>query len=90
MLAFRMGVDSRCTTTWCATFSESSRLLLIIINLTEAGGIGYTVVDSIDTMLIMGLNDEYAHARNWVATKMFLEQNANFNTFEVHPDLPSI
>ena len=28
--------------------------------------------------------------RNWVATKMFLEQNANFNTFEVHPDLPSI
>ena len=54
-------------------------------NLTEAGGIGYTVVDSIDTMLIMGLNDEYARARNWVATKMVLEQNANFNTFEVRP-----
>ena len=90
MLAFRMGVDSRRTTTWCATFSESSRLLLIIVNLTEAGGIGYMVVDSIDTMLIMGLNDEYACVRNWVTTKMFLEQNANFNTFEVHPDLPSI
>ena len=59
-------------------------------NLTEAGGIGYTVVDSIDTMLIMGLNDEYARARNWVATKMFLEQNANFNTFEVHPGLPGM
>ena len=90
MLVFRMGVDSQRTTTWCATFSESSRLLLIIVNLTEAGGIDYTVVDSIDTMLIMGLNDEYARTRNWVTTKMFLEQNANFNTFEVHPDLPSI
>ena len=90
MLAFRMGVDSQRTMTWCATFSESSRLLLIIVNLTEAGGIGYTVIDSIDTMLIVGLNDKYAHARNWVATKMFLEQNANFNTFKVHPDLPSI
>ena len=90
MLVFRMGVDSQHTMTWCATFSESSRLLLIIVNLTEAGGIGYMVVDSIDTMLIMGLNDKYARARNWVTTKMFLEQNANFNTFEVHPDLPSI
>ena len=85
-----MGVDSRCTTTWCATFSESSRLLLIIVNSTKAGGIGYMVVDSIDTMLIMGLNDKYAHTRNWVAMKMFLEQNANFNTLKVHPDLPSI
>ena len=90
MLAFRMGVDSRRTTTWCAMFSESLRLLLNIVNMTEAGGISYTVVDSINTMLIMGLNDEYARARNWVTTKMFLEQNANFNTFEVHPDLPSI
>ena len=71
-------------------FSESLWLLLIIVNLTKAGGIGYMVVDSIDTMLIMGLNDEYAHVRNWDTTKMFLEQNANFNTFEVHPDLPSI
>jgi endoplasmic reticulum Man9GlcNAc2 1,2-alpha-mannosidase len=52
-------------------------------NLTEAGGIGYTVVDSIDTMLIMGLVDEYARARDWVANKMMLDRNANFNTFEV-------
>jgi hypothetical protein len=32
-------------------------------NLTSAGGIGYTVVDSIDTMLLMGLDEEYARAR---------------------------
>lgn len=52
-------------------------------NLTEAGGIGYTVVDSIDTMLIMGLSDEYARARNWVANEMTFDRDANFNTFEV-------
>jgi endoplasmic reticulum Man9GlcNAc2 1,2-alpha-mannosidase len=52
-------------------------------NLTEAGGIGYTVVDSIDTMLIMGLTGDYVRARNWVANKMTFDRDANFNTFEV-------
>ena len=52
-------------------------------NLTEAGGIGYIVVDSIDTMLIMDLHDEYARARKWVETKMSFGRDANFNTFEV-------
>ncbi|KAF8155035.1 glycoside hydrolase [Mycena galopus ATCC 62051] len=51
-------------------------------NLTHAGGIGYTVVDSIDTMLIMGLDDEYARAREWVKTSMTFDRDANFNTFE--------
>ncbi|KAJ7644151.1 glycoside hydrolase [Roridomyces roridus] len=51
-------------------------------NLTDAGGIGYTVVDSIDTMLLMGLDQEYSRAREWVATKMDFERNATFNTFE--------
>lgn len=52
-------------------------------NLTDAGGIGYTVVDSIDTMLLMGLEEEYARARDWVVNKMSFDQNGNFNTFEV-------
>ena len=52
-------------------------------NLTEAGGIGYTVVDSLDTMLIMGLEDEYKRARDWVANKLDFERDADFNTFEV-------
>ncbi|OBZ68634.1 Mannosyl-oligosaccharide 1,2-alpha-mannosidase [Grifola frondosa] len=51
-------------------------------NLTEAGGIGYTVVDSIDTMLLMGLDEEYQRARDWVASNMTFERDANFNTFE--------
>lgn len=52
-------------------------------NLTAAGGIGYTVIDSLDTMLIMGLTDEYSRARRWVDTKLSFDRDANFNTFEV-------
>jgi hypothetical protein len=52
-------------------------------NLTRAGGIGYTVIDSIDTMLVMGLQDEYGRAREWVANKMSVDRDANFSTFEV-------
>jgi hypothetical protein len=52
-------------------------------NLTKAGGIGYTVIDSIDTMLLMGLRDEHARAREWVADNMSLDRDDNFNTFEV-------
>ncbi|KAJ6505372.1 glycoside hydrolase family 47 protein [Mycena sanguinolenta] len=51
-------------------------------NLTEAGGIGYTVIDSIDTMLIMGLTDEYDRARDWVENSMTFDRDADFNTFE--------
>ena len=52
-------------------------------NLTEAGGIGYTIVDAIDTMLLMGLDNEYVRARSWVERKLSFERDAEFNTFEV-------
>jgi mannosyl-oligosaccharide alpha-1,2-mannosidase len=51
-------------------------------NLTDAGGIGYTVIDSIDTMLLMGLTEEYSRARAWVENSMNFERDANFHTFE--------
>jgi mannosyl-oligosaccharide alpha-1,2-mannosidase len=52
-------------------------------NLTKAGGVGYTVVDSIDTMLLMGLNDEHTRAMEWVTNKMSLDRDDNFSMFEV-------
>lgn len=54
-------------------------------NLTDAGGIGYTVVDSLDTMLIMGLNDEYQRAKHWVENKLSFDKDGAFSTFEVSP-----
>lgn len=52
-------------------------------NLTEAGGIGYTVIDSLDTMLIMGLDQEYHRAKNWVEKKLSFDVDGSFSTFEV-------
>ena len=52
-------------------------------NLSSSGGIGYTVLDAIDTMLIMGLDEETARAREWVKSKLSFDREGNFNTFEV-------
>ena len=51
--------------------------------LTAAGGIGYTVVDSLDTMLIMGLTEEYGRAREWVENELSFDRDGEYNTFEV-------
>ncbi|KAH9486193.1 Mannosyl-oligosaccharide 1,2-alpha-mannosidase [Psilocybe cubensis] len=51
-------------------------------NLTAAGGIGYMVVDVIDSLQIMGLQDEYSRARTWVAEKLTFERDDRFSTFE--------
>ncbi|KAH9105074.1 hypothetical protein AeMF1_019000 [Aphanomyces euteiches] len=34
------------------------------------GGIGVTLVDSLDTLYIMGMHDEFQRARDWVANEM--------------------
>lgn len=52
-------------------------------NLTKAGGIGYTIVDSIDTMLIMGLRDEYQRAKEWVQSDLSFDRDGDVSTFEV-------
>lgn len=52
-------------------------------NLTSAGGIGFTVADTLDTMLIMGLNEEYQRARRWVEDKLTFDKDGAFSTFEV-------
>jgi endoplasmic reticulum Man9GlcNAc2 1,2-alpha-mannosidase len=52
-------------------------------NLSPDGGIGYTIVDTIDTMLIMGLDEEFAEARDWVANELTFNRDGKFNTFEI-------
>lgn len=53
-------------------------------NLTEAGGIGYMVVDVLDTLQIMGLRDEYLRARRWIQESLDFEKDGLFSTFEVN------
>ncbi|CAG8442737.1 12310_t:CDS:2 [Acaulospora morrowiae] len=50
-------------------------------NLSQRG-IGFTIVDSIDTLLIMGLKDEYSKARDWIANTLDFNIDGNFNVFE--------
>ena len=57
-------------------------------NLTDSGSIGYAIIDAIDTMQIMGLQEEYNRAREWVSTELRFDRNGNFNTFEVSTYLP--
>ncbi|XP_037948801.1 endoplasmic reticulum mannosyl-oligosaccharide 1,2-alpha-mannosidase-like [Teleopsis dalmanni] len=46
-------------------------------------GLGLTLVDSLDTMYIMGLEDEFLEATNWVNEKLNFDKNRDVNLFEV-------
>lgn len=46
------------------------------------GGIGYTIVDSLDSLLVMGFNEEYHRAAQWCKDNLNFDRDGNFNTFE--------
>lgn len=43
---------------------------------------GLTIVDSLDTLLLMGMQSEFEEAREWVASKLSFDYNDNVNLFE--------
>lgn len=51
-------------------------------DLSPAGGIGYFIIDSLDTMLVMGLSSEYTSARSWIANNLTFDRDGKHNTFE--------
>lgn len=53
-------------------------------NLTKAGGIGYMIVDVLDSLQLMGLDEEYSRARSWVTEKLSFDQDDSFSLFEVY------
>lgn len=46
--------------------------------------LGLTIVDSLDTLLIAGLMDEYYQARHWVANHLVFHDGSNVQFFEVN------
>lgn len=44
--------------------------------------LGLTLVDSLDTMWLMGLTKQFTAARNWVAKEMNIAQDVDVNLFE--------
>ncbi|KAK9829091.1 hypothetical protein WJX72_003851 [[Myrmecia] bisecta] len=49
---------------------------------SEWFNLGLTLVDSLDTLLLLGMEEEYQDAREWVATKLQLDQDKDVNLFE--------
>ncbi|PSN41913.1 Endoplasmic reticulum mannosyl-oligosaccharide 1 [Blattella germanica] len=45
--------------------------------------LGLTIVDSLDTIYIMGLKEEFTEAREWVANNLHFDVNRDVNLFEV-------
>ncbi|XP_068454994.1 mannosidase, alpha, class 1B, member 1b isoform X2 [Clinocottus analis] len=45
-------------------------------------GLGLTLIDSLDTMWIMGLKKEFEEAKSWVATELTFNKSVDVNLFE--------
>ncbi|KAL7597762.1 hypothetical protein Lser_V15G25399 [Lactuca serriola] len=46
------------------------------------GGLGATLIDSLDTLYIMGLDDEFQRAKEWVANTLDFNKNYDASVFE--------
>lgn len=45
-------------------------------------GLGLTLIDSLDTLYMMGLHEEFKEARDWVETELSFNKNQEVNLFE--------
>ena len=45
-------------------------------------GVGWIIVDALDTLMLMNLTSRLSHAREWISTSLDYEQNHEVNTFE--------
>ncbi|KAG0461666.1 hypothetical protein HPP92_021963 [Vanilla planifolia] len=48
------------------------------------GGLGATLIDSLDTLFIMGLEDEFRNAREWVANVLDFNKDYEASVFETN------
>ncbi|KAG2179971.1 hypothetical protein INT43_003758 [Umbelopsis isabellina] len=46
------------------------------------GGIGLMILDSLDTIMLMNLEEEYAQVREWVEKKLSFDKHQDVNLFE--------
>ncbi|CDU25947.1 related to alpha-mannosidase [Sporisorium scitamineum] len=52
------------------------------LNGKHGQGIGYTIVDTLDTLILMGLKDDYEQARDWVRDELYWNVPGRMNVFE--------
>lgn len=51
--------------------------------------LGTTIVDGLDTLYIMGLNEQYEEGRDWIARRFTLKNLVNINIFGIRIKLKS-
>lgn len=52
--------------------------------MVEPNGMGWIIVDALDTMMLMNLTSQLAHAREWISTTLNFDlDHDHVNTFEV-------
>ncbi|KAL8967193.1 MAG: hypothetical protein Q9183_003031 [Haloplaca sp. 2 TL-2023] len=47
-----------------------------------ANGMGWIIVDALDTLMLMNLTSRLSHARDWITTSLNYDQDQEVNTFE--------
>ena len=50
---------------------------------SEWFGVGLTLIDSLDTLLLMNLKEEFAEARAWIQESLTFDKNVDVNLFEI-------
>ncbi|KAJ4370676.1 mannosyl-oligosaccharide alpha-1,2-mannosidase [Neocucurbitaria cava] len=50
--------------------------------MAEPNGMGWIIVDALDTLMIMNLTKEIKHAREWISTTLDYDKKQDVNTFE--------
>ncbi|KAH7401840.1 glycoside hydrolase [Phaeosphaeria sp. MPI-PUGE-AT-0046c] len=50
--------------------------------MAQPNGMGWIIVDALDTLMLMNLTQELKHAREWVSTTLDYNKNQDVNTFE--------
>ncbi|KAJ9664625.1 mannosyl-oligosaccharide alpha-1,2-mannosidase [Coniosporium apollinis] len=53
-----------------------------ITSSTGRGGLGWIIVDCLDTMILMNLTTQLKHARDWISTSLDYDKDHDGNTFE--------
>ncbi len=51
-------------------------------NMAQPNGLGWIIVDALDTLMLMNLTKELKHAREWVSTTLNYDKDQDVNTFE--------
>ncbi|KAJ7560768.1 hypothetical protein O6H91_04G145000 [Diphasiastrum complanatum] len=50
--------------------------------INQFGGLGATIVDSLDTLYIMGFHEQFAKAKEWIASSLDFNKNYDASVFE--------